>query len=185
MAEPAPSAEPTALIVMGVSGCGKTTVGRLLGDRLDWPFRDGDGFHPPANVEKMRAGVPLTDADRWPWLAAIAAWIEDRRQTGGHGVIACSALRRIYRDVLRAGHHDVRFLFLEGERTLIAARLAARKGHYMPPALLDSQLATLEPPSAEENAIAVSIVPSPEAIAAEILQRLGVGGAAAIPGHAV
>src|SRR5690349_19934606 len=138
-----PQTTPTGLIVMGVSGCGKSTVGGLLAERLGWPFRDGDSFHPPENVEKMRSGVPLTDEDRWPWLDAIAAWIDERRRAGEHGIVACSALRRAYRVRLRAGHDDVRFVFLDGDRALIEARLKARKGHYMPPSLLDSQLATL------------------------------------------
>jgi carbohydrate kinase (thermoresistant glucokinase family) len=164
---------PAALIVMGVSGCGKTTVGERLAERLGWPFRDGDGFHPPENVEKMRSGTPLTDADRWPWLDAIAAWIDGQRRRGEHGVIACSALKRAYRDRLRAGHVDVRFVFLDGTRDLIAARLAARKGHYMPASLLDSQLATLERPAPDEDVLTVSVEPPPESIAETVLKELG------------
>lgn len=157
---------------MGVSGCGKSTVGEMLGKRLDWPFRDGDGFHPPANVEKMRSGTPLTDEDRWPWLAAIAAWIAERRVAGEHGIIACSALRRIYRDALRDGHRDLRFVHLTGSRALIAGRLGARKGHYMPSSLLDSQFATLEVPAADEDAIAVPVAAAPGTIVEEVLQSL-------------
>jgi gluconokinase len=172
-ASPEPSlSPPTVLIVMGVSGSGKSTVGMIVADRLGWPFRDGDGFHPPENVEKMRSGTPLTDEDRWPWLKAIAAWIDGRRQSGTHGVIACSALKRSYRDVLRDGHDDVRFVFLDGPRELLASRLADRKGHYMPASLLDSQLATLERPGLEEAPLAVSIDPDPETIASIILERL-------------
>jgi gluconokinase len=164
---------PVALIVMGVSGCGKSTVGERLAERLGWPFRDGDGFHPPENVEKMRSGTPLTDADRWPWLDAIAAWIDGQRRRGEHGVIACSALKRAYRDRLRAGHEDVRFVFLDGDRSLIASRLAARKGHYMPASLLDSQFATLERPTPDENALTISIVPPPDEIVDGVLKELG------------
>jgi gluconokinase len=169
--EPSPS-PPVVLIVMGVSGSGKSTVGMIIADRLGWPFRDGDGFHPPENVEKMRSGIPLIDEDRWPWLKAIAAWIDGRRQSGSHGVIACSALKRAYRDILRDGHDDVCFVFLDGTRELIASRLADRKGHYMPASLLDSQLATLERPSPDEAPLTVSIDPDPEAIAEIVLDRL-------------
>ena len=170
----APPALPVALIVMGVSGVGKSTVGMPLADKLSWPFRDGDGFHPPENVEKMRSGTPLTDEDREPWLRAIAAWIDLRRKDGTHGVIACSALKRAYRDILRDGHSDVRFVFLDGQRELIADRLAQRKGHYMPASLLDSQLATLEPPTADENAIVVSVAGQPDEIVEAILDRLAI-----------
>ena len=163
---------PTALIVMGVSGCGKSTVGELLGQHLDWPFRDGDSFHSAANVAKMHAGIPLTDEDRWPWLASIAAWIAELRGQGRHGIVACSALKRTYRDALRDGHDDVRFVFLEGSMELIAARLAKRKNHYMPPSLLASQFATLEPPGADENPITVSVDQEPEGIAADALHKL-------------
>jgi gluconokinase len=169
-----PPGLPVVLIVMGVSGVGKSTVGMPLADRLGWPFRDGDGFHPPENVEKMRSGTPLTDEDRTPWLEAIAAWIEQRRKDGTHGVIACSALKRAYRDILRAGHGDVRFVFLEGPRDLIAARLADGKGHYMPASLLDSQLATLEPPQADEDPITVSVAGEPEQIVDAIMNRMAI-----------
>jgi gluconokinase len=163
---------PTALIVMGVSGCGKSTVGELLGQHLAWPFRDGDSFHSAANVAKMHTGIPLTDEDRWPWLAAIAAWIAELRGQGQHGIVACSALKRVYRDALRDGHDDVRFIFLEGNMELIAARLAKRKNHYMPPSLLASQFGTLEPPGTDENPITVSIDQEPEGIAADALHKL-------------
>ena len=172
MPEPTVIKNVSAIIVMGVSGCGKSTVAGLIAQALALPFRDGDSFHPASNVEKMRAGIPLTDEDRWPWLAAMAAWIESHRGRGETVVLACSALKRVYRDALRAGHDDVRFVFLKGTKEEIAARLAARKGHYMPPSLLDSQLATLEPPSADERPITVSIMATPEAIAAEALAQL-------------
>ncbi len=163
---------PTALVVMGVSGCGKSTVGELLGRHFDWPFRDGDSFHSAANVAKMHAGIPLTDEDRWPWLASIAAWIAELRGQGKHGIIACSALKRVYRNALRDGHNDVRFVFLEGSMELIAARLAKRKNHYMPSSLLASQFATLEPLGADENPITVSIDQEPEEIAGDALRKL-------------
>ncbi|MBU9698633.1 gluconokinase [Rhodobacteraceae bacterium HSP-20] len=156
------------IVIMGVSGCGKTSVGQALAARLGAAFVDADDLHPPANVEKMRAGVPLTDADRAPWLDRVAA----RLQADAPVVVACSALRRAYRDRLRAGAGGpVTFIHLSGDRTLIAARMAARKGHYMPPALLDSQFATLEPPTAEE-ALTMGIEEDPDRIAAAILSAL-------------
>lgn len=172
------ASKPAALIVMGVSGSGKSTVGLLLAEMLGYEFRDGDSFHPPENVEKMRSGIPLTDEDRWPWLAAIAAWINAHRLEGTTGIVACSALRRVYRDRLRDGHSDVRFLYLQGDKSLIAGRLAARKGHYMPASLLDSQFATLEEPGTDEGAIRLSIVPEPPDIAREAIEALGLGATA-------
>ena len=135
---------PRALIVMGVSGSGKSTIGKALAERLGWTYEDGDDFHPPSNVAKMSAGQPLTDDDRWPWLRAIAAEIDRVAADGGHAVIACSALKRAYRDILVHGRDDVRIVYLDGSRELIAERMAARKNHFMPPGLLDSQFATLE-----------------------------------------
>jgi gluconokinase len=170
-------ATPDALIIMGVSGCGKTTIGELLARRLGWEFRDGDVFHPPANVEKMRRGTPLTDEDRWPWLRAIAAWLEELVRDGRQGIVACSALRRAYRDVLLDGRRDrVRLVFLDGTKELIAARLARRKGHFMPPSLLDSQFATLERPTPEESPVTASIDAVPAAIARRIVTELGLAG---------
>ncbi|MBR0675964.1 gluconokinase [Roseomonas alkaliterrae] len=157
---------------MGVSGAGKSTVGALLAERLGWPFEDGDSFHPPANVEKMRAGTPLTDEDRWPWLAAIAARITAARAEGRGVVIACSALKRAYRDVLRAGHADIRFLHLTGEPALIMARQAARQGHYMPASLVASQFATLEPPDTEADVIDLDVDPDPPAIVQKAVAAL-------------
>jgi carbohydrate kinase (thermoresistant glucokinase family) len=164
--------ELSGIVVMGVSGSGKSTVGELLAERLGWPFGDADEFHPPANIEKMRSGVPLTDDDRWPWLEAIAAWIDEGRTSGKPRVVGCSALKRRYRDVLIGPRRDVRLVYLQGTKAVIAARMAARRDHFMPPALLDSQFAALEEPSSDENALVVGIEGGPEAIVAAILQRL-------------
>lgn len=169
---------PCALIVMGVSGSGKSTVAGALGQRLGWRFEDGDSFHPASNVEKMRAGHPLTDEDRWPWLNAIADEIERVCRGGGHIIIACSALKHTYRDVLLRGRSDVRFVFLRGTKELIAERLAQRKGHFMPPGLLKSQFDTLEPPETSEHVITVSIDETVEAIVDGIVRQLKLGGAA-------
>lgn len=165
----------SVLVVMGVTSTGKSTIAAGLAERLGWEFRDGDDFHPPANVAKMKSGTPLTDEDRWPWLRAIAAWIDERRRTGRHAIVTCSALKRAYRDILLQGRPDVRLVFLDGSRELIAKRMAARTGHFMPPSLLDSQLATLETPGPDEHPLTVSIDASPKAIVDEILAgaRLG------------
>jgi gluconokinase len=164
--------EPCALIVMGVSGSGKSTVAESLAERLGWPFEDGDSFHPPANVAKMAAGHPLTDDDRWPWLNAIADEIARTCEAGGHVIIACSALKHAYREVLLRGRDDVRFVFLNGTQALIADRLARRKGHFMPPELLTSQFRTLEPPEESEHVITVSIDAPVEPIVDEIVRQL-------------
>jgi gluconokinase len=162
-----------ALVVMGVSGSGKTTIAALLAQELGWRFEDGDWFHPKENVNKMESGTPLTDTDRQPWLEAIAAWIDDLSAKGAHGVVACSALKRRYRDILgRAGHGTVRFVYLKGDKALIAKRITARHGHFMPPALLESQFATLQEPSADEHPITVSIAGTPREIVNNILAAL-------------
>jgi gluconokinase len=163
---------PCALIVMGVSGSGKTTIASRLAARLGWTFEDGDRFHPASNVAKMAAGHPLTDEDRWPWLQAIADEIDAVCQRGGHVVIACSALKRTYRDLLVHGRSDVRLIFLDGTQAVIADRLARRKGHFMPPGLLDSQFKTLELPKSDENPVTVSIDAPVEAIVDEIARQL-------------
>jgi gluconokinase len=168
-----PDKSPCALIVMGVSGSGKSTIAVALAERLGWTFEDGDRFHPASNVAKMSAGHPLNDEDRWPWLEAIADEIGRVCKAGGHIVIACSALKRAYRDVLGRGRKDVRFVFLDGSQALIADRLAKRKGHFMPPGLLDSQFKTLEPPAADERPIAVSIDAPVETIIDNIVAQLG------------
>lgn len=157
-------------VVMGVSGCGKSTVGMLIAEALKARYAEGDAFHPSRNVEKMRGGQPLDDVDRLPWLEAMASAIRDWNAKGETVVLACSALKRRYRDVLRTGG-DVRFIHLAGDKALIAARLAARTGHYMPPTLLDSQFATLEPPG-DDEAITVSIDGSAEMIAQRALSAL-------------
>jgi len=157
---------------MGVSGSGKTTVASELAGRLRWTFEDGDKFHPKSNVEKMSAGQPLTDEDRWPWLNAIADEIERVCTARERAVIACSALKRTYRDVLLRGRDDVRLIFLNGTQQLIAQRLSLRKDHFMPPGLLDSQFRTLEPPGLDENAIDVSIDAPVDAIVEDIVSKL-------------
>ena len=162
-----------ALVVMGVSGSGKTTIAAMLAGKLGWPYRDADDFHPPANIAKMSSGQPLTDADRAPWLAAIAAWLDAQRASGGHGIVACSALKRAYRDVLIGPRGDIGLVFLDGTRDLIHARMAARRDHFMPKGLLDSQIATLEPPGAEENALRLTVDAPPEALVAAVVAALG------------
>lgn len=163
---------PSVLVVMGVSSSGKTTIGTQLAYRLNWEFEDGDWFHPPENVEKMHSGVPLTDEDRWPWLRAIAAWIDETRRAGGHGVVTCSALKRRYRAIIVGDRADVRLIYLKGEKALIARRMAARHEHFMPTALLQSQFDALEEPGPDENPITVSIEPRPREIVTQILAAL-------------
>jgi gluconokinase len=172
---------PAVLIVMGVSGSGKSTVGALLALRLRWEFEDADWFHPAANVEKMHNGVPLTDEDRWPWLGAIAAWIDKARRSGRHGVIACSALKRRYREVLVADRANVRLVYLKGDETLIARRIATRHEHFMPRSLLHSQFDALEEPGPDENPIVVSIEPAPREIVAQVLSALSMAEVALAP----
>ena len=174
---------PCALIVMGVSGAGKSTIGEKLAERLGWSYEDGDKFHPASNVAKMSAGQPLTDEDRWPWLQAIADEIERVCEAAEHVVIASSALKRAYRDVLVHGRPDVRIIYLKGTQDLIASRLAMRKGHFMPPDLLESQFKTLEPPDASENAVTVSIDGSVETVVNDILRQLGLSAAATGAGN--
>jgi gluconokinase len=162
-----------AIVVMGVSGVGKTTVAEALAKRLGWIFSDADRFHPPGNVEKMRSGTPLTDDDRWPWLRAIAAEIDRHRAADLGFVTACSALKRAYRTILTEGRSDVGLVYLKGSRELIMSRLQLRKDHYFPASLLDSQFATLEEPLASEGAMVVAIDQPVDAIVDEIARRLG------------
>lgn len=163
-----------AIVVMGVSGAGKTTVAEQLAKRLGWTFCDGDAFHPPANVAKMRAGTPLTDDDRWPWFRTIAAEIDRHRAAKEGLVVACSALKRAYRAILADGRPGVRLVYLQGSRELIMSRLRLRKDHYFPASLLDSQFAALEEPLASENAVVATIDKPVETIVDEIVRRLAV-----------
>lgn len=165
-------APPTVAVVMGVSGSGKTTVAVLLAAALGWRFQEGDALHPAANVDKMSRGVPLTDEDRWPWLSRIADRIDGWIADGQCGVVTCSALKRAYRHMIVGDRPRVRLVYLQGDRTLIHARMAARHEHFMPVALLDSQLATLEEPTADERPIVVPIGGTPSEIVAEIVRRL-------------
>ncbi len=165
--------EPTFLVLMGVTATGKTTVGRLLAARTGWRFAEGDAYHPPENVAKMRRGIPLEDPDRWPWLAAIADDIARWRAAGRSAIVTCSALKRAYRDLLRRSG-PLHFVHLTGDPALLAARMAARRGHYMPPSLLPSQLATLEPPQGEPDVTTCDVAPPPAEIAARILAELGI-----------
>jgi gluconate kinase len=190
---------------MGVSGCGKSTVAAALAAGLGWPFAEGDDLHPEANISKMAAGQPLTDADRAPWLAAIRSWIEQRLAAGEPGVLTCSALRRAYRDTLRgepprralagggrpeqprarpaetrdgpADDDPIVFVYLRGSREVLARRLAARRGHFMPAALLDSQLATLQEPGPDENALTVDVGPPAAETTRTVVERLGLDAA--------
>jgi gluconokinase len=159
------------LAVMGVSGSGKTTVGSLLAGRLGWVYAEADDFHPDANLAKMAAGHPLTDEDRAPWLAAIAAWIDARIARNEAGVVTCSALKRKYRDVLR--RPEVQFVYLEGSQELIARRLAARHGHFFKAEMLASQFADLEPPAPGEAAVIVPIEGTPAEIVVAVLAAIG------------
>lgn len=159
---------------MGVSGCGKSTIGSLLAARLQWEFEDADWFHPAANVDKMHNGIALTDEDRWPWLRAIAAWIDETRATSRHGIVACSALKRRYRDALIGERGDVRLVYLKGGEALIARRIATRHEHFMPESLLRSQFDALEEPEADENPLTVSIEPRPLEIVSQILSAVDV-----------
>ncbi|MEU0928340.1 gluconokinase [Streptomyces malaysiensis] len=164
---------PQVVVVMGVSGTGKTTIGPLLAEEFGVPYAEADDFHPPANIAKMSAGTPLNDDDRRPWLDAIGAWAHDH--TEGGGVVSCSALKRMYRDRLRSAAPGIVFLHLTGDRDVIAERMKERKGHFFSGDLLDSQLATLEPLQPDEYGVAVDIAPEPEVIterAAAELRRL-------------
>jgi gluconokinase len=163
---------PTAVVVMGVSGSGKTTVAHQLARRLGWEFTEGDDHHPPANVEKMRAGTPLDDADREPWLRGLSAWIAEREKTGRSCVLTCSALRRRYRDLLRQGSEAVFFAHVDVPEAVLAERLAQRAGHYMPASLLTSQLATLEPLQDDEPGITVPGTGDPAQVVDEVLAAL-------------
>jgi gluconokinase len=158
------------VVLMGVSGSGKTTVGQVLARRLGWTFVDADDYHPAANIEKMRRGVPLDDDDRRPWLEAVRHRLDDAVARGENVVLACSALKHAYQEYLQShAPESIRYVYLQGSEELIRKRLAVRKGHFMNPGLLHSQFETLEPP---EHAVRVDVAPGPEAIAAETRRRL-------------
>ena len=167
-----PIIAPMVVVVMGVSGSGKTTVAAMLAGRLGWAFQEGDDLHPRENVEKMKAGTPLTDADREPWLRRIAQKIDDWQEHGSSGVVTCSALKRSYRDIIIGQRPNIRLVYLRGSLDLIRHRMAARHGHFMPTALLDSQFSTLEEPTSDENPIVIDVGQEPLHLVQEIMQRL-------------
>jgi gluconokinase/shikimate kinase len=175
----AKTAQQPVLVIMGVSGSGKSTVAGVVSGRLGWDLAEGDDLHPAANVAKMQAGQPLTDDDRWPWLETIADWIRQHTQSGIPGVVTCSALKKRYRDVLRG--ENVVFVFLQGSKDNISGRLASRHGHFMPPALLESQFEALEEPTEDENYIALCVSATPAEEAQEIIERLNLAAASAAP----
>ena len=161
------------LVIMGVSGSGKTTIAKGLAKRLGWQYQEGDDLHPPSNVEKMKSGHPLNDEDRLPWLGKIAEKIDEWRAKGVSGVVTCSALKHSYRDIIAGNRPDVVIVYPKGSKELIADRMAHRHGHFMPASLLDSQFRILEEPSPDENSITVSIDRKPDEIVDEIIRRLG------------
>ena len=162
------------LVFMGVSGSGKSTAARAVQERLGWEFAEGDDFHSTESVEKMAAGHPLSDTDRLPWLGRLAAWAREHDRAGRPTIMSCSALRRPYRDVLRTGGEHTSFVHLIGDKGLLLERMTSRE-HFMPPTLLESQLATLEPLGEDEPGFTVDVDQSPDAIADEVLRRLGLG----------
>jgi carbohydrate kinase (thermoresistant glucokinase family) len=162
----------TIVVVMGVSSSGKTTIAAGLAQQEGWLLLEGDSFHPPANIAKMKAGTPLTDADRWPWLRAIAAREDELLAAGQSAVVACSALKRSYRDVLIGQRPETILMYLRGSHALIADRMKSRKHHFMPPELLDSQFATLEEPGPDEHPIIVDIGGPPETVIQDALRQL-------------
>jgi gluconokinase len=166
------SAPPTIVVVMGVAGAGKSTLASALADHLGVRFLEGDDLHPGANVAKMRNGVPLSDADRWPWLSAIAAWIDERAVAMEPAVVACSTLKRSYRKVLGEGRPYVRFVHVAGPPKLVAERMAKRQGHYFPASLITSQFEALEPPLADEKAIVVDMALPVAAQVADVVAEL-------------
>jgi gluconokinase len=163
---------PSVILIMGVSGCGKTTVAERLAARLRWQLAEADDFHTAASIAKMRGGSPLTDEDRWPWLAAMRAWIDTTRGGGQRCVVACSALKRAYRERLAGGRDDVRLVHLAGSYELIATRMAGRKHAYMPAGLLQSQFDTLEPPGPEENPLVLAVEEEPARLVERIVAEL-------------
>jgi len=168
---------PPILVIMGVSGSGKSMIARELTARLGWPFEEGDALHPEANVAKMHAGIPLTDADRQPWLEAVAAWIDGQRANKQPGIITCSALKRSYRRIVIGDRPEARLVYLRGSRDLIAEHLSGRSGHFMPASLLQSQIDTLEEPLPDEDPLTVDVGPPSGQVAEEIIRRLGASAA--------
>ncbi len=160
------------VLIMGVAGSGKSTVGKLLADKLGWAYVDADDLHPPANVAKMASGVALTDADRRPWLAVIGAWMNERQASQQPAIVTCSALKRSYRDSLREYRPDLRLVYLRGDRDLISSRLAARHRHFFPRGLLNSQFAELEEPGADEDALVIGIEENLATSVNQIIKRL-------------
>ncbi|QCB95438.1 gluconokinase [Cellulomonas shaoxiangyii] len=158
---------------MGVAGSGKTTLATVLRERLGWPYAEADEFHPPANIARMTGGTPLDDADRWPWLEGIRDWLTEQARAGHPSIVACSALKRSYRDVLRSAEGRVRFVHLTAPRELLARRMSGRSGHFMPPTLLPSQLATLEPLAEEEQGVTIVVDVPPDAVADRAIRALG------------
>lgn len=176
MAEPS-SPAPVAIIVMGPSSVGKTTTAQMIAAELGWPFAEADEFHPPQNIEKMSAGIPLNDADRQPWLETIRDWISGQAAEGRSVVLTCSALKRRYRDTLRGARARVRFLELVASKALVAERMAQRTGHYMPTSLLDSQFADLEELHDDEDGVKIDVGPPPQTVRDQSLLALGLKGA--------
>ena len=168
----APSSVPPIIVVMGVAGSGKSSIGAALAGRHGWAFLEGDDLHPPANVARMARGLPLTDADRGEWLAAIALRIAEADRAGAGLVVACSALKRQYRDQLSAASARVLYLFLSGDKALVAARMAHREGHFMPLSLIDSQYEALEPPQADERVLTLPITLEPGELLVEADRQL-------------
>lgn len=167
---------PAVLVVMGVSGCGKSTVAGLVAEHLGWELEEGDALHPEANIAKMSSGQPLTDEDRWPWLERVAEWAEARLAVGSGGVITCSALKRSYRQLLGRRGSGIVFVHLVGSRELLAQRLSEREGHFMPPTLLDSQLADLEPLGVDEPHVRVEVGPPAAELARQVVEELRLRG---------
>ena len=171
------TAPPKVILIAGVSGSGKTTIGELLAERLGWEYAEADAFHSEANIAKMRAGHPLDDADRLPWLRSIAAWITVRLAENRPGVVTCSALKRTYRDLLTGGDPEVALVLLDGDRDLIAARMKARKGHFFKETLLDTQFADLERPAPDEHVLLAPIKGTPDETVTQILKSLNLSAA--------
>jgi gluconokinase len=179
--DPGHPVRTTTIVVMGVSGAGKSTVAAELVARLGWPFAEGDDFHPPENVAKMHAGTPLDDEDRWPWLRRLADWIGEHEAAGRSAVVTCSALKRSYRDLLREGHPSVWFAHVRADPALIHERVERRTGHYMPPSLLGSQLDTLQPLEDDEPGAQISGVDPADQVAEHVLEALRAERGVALP----